>query len=167
MAKISPSAIIEGVGALGIIFSLIFVGLQMQQSSEIAIAGQYQERMALSLEYWNTQIQIEGSMRDIGEAVRDNWLDDPRLDHSLEDVEIGQKFVSSHRLLALYDNLHFQYGVGILPERAWEPYRTQLRNELRKPVAKFVVRGNTEGTWRVEFLDLCKELEIPLASFPF
>ena len=39
MVKIGPSAIIEGVAALGIILSLIFVGLQMQQSSEIAMAG--------------------------------------------------------------------------------------------------------------------------------
>ena len=62
----------------------------MQQSSEIAMAGQYQERMAFSLEFWNSQMQIESSMRDIGTVMRDDWLGDPGLDHDLEDVEIGQ-----------------------------------------------------------------------------
>ena len=97
-------------------------------------------------------------MREMGASLRSEWLENPELDQDIDDVEIGQKYVSAHRLLALYDNLHFQYGVGILPEESWRPYRNQLRNHLRKPVMKFVVRRYSDETLRSEFLEVCEGL---------
>ena len=44
MGKASINAFIQLFGILGIIGSLIFVGLEMRQSQRIAIAGQQQSR---------------------------------------------------------------------------------------------------------------------------
>ncbi len=41
------------VGIFAVVASLIFVGLQMIQDREIALAGQYQERSATAVEYWS------------------------------------------------------------------------------------------------------------------
>ena len=43
MKKVSFDVLIQFIGMAGVIASLIFVGLEMQQSQRIAIAGQQQE----------------------------------------------------------------------------------------------------------------------------
>ena len=43
MGKIAIEDLIQGLGMVGIIGSLIFVGLEMQQSQRIAVASQQQE----------------------------------------------------------------------------------------------------------------------------
>ena len=48
MEKARMNAFIQLFGILGIIGSLIFVGLEMRQSQRIAIAGQYQARAAMN-----------------------------------------------------------------------------------------------------------------------
>ena len=44
MKKIDTNALIQLLGMVGIIISLIFVGLEMRQSQTIAIGGQVQAR---------------------------------------------------------------------------------------------------------------------------
>ena len=47
MGKIAIEDFIQGLGMVGIIGSLIFVGLEMQQSQRIAVASQQQEEQRL------------------------------------------------------------------------------------------------------------------------
>ena len=48
MSKIAIEDLIQLLGMVGIIGSLIFVGLEMRQSQRIAIAGQQMERTAIT-----------------------------------------------------------------------------------------------------------------------
>ena len=50
MQKIATEDLVQLLGMVGIIGSLIFVGLEMRQSQRIAIAGQQMERTALLIE---------------------------------------------------------------------------------------------------------------------
>ncbi len=50
MKKIATEDLIQLLGMVGIIGSLIFVGLEMRQSQRIAMAGQQMERTALLIE---------------------------------------------------------------------------------------------------------------------
>tara|TARA_B100000886_G_scaffold319574_1_gene260427 strand:+ start:651 stop:896 length:246 start_codon:yes stop_codon:yes gene_type:complete len=50
MKKIAIEDLIQLLGMVGIIGSLIFVGLEMRQSQRIAMAGQQMERTALFIE---------------------------------------------------------------------------------------------------------------------
>ena len=50
MRKIPIESLIQLLGMVGIIGSLIFVGLEMRQSQRIAMAGQQMERTALLIE---------------------------------------------------------------------------------------------------------------------
>ena len=42
MKKLTPKAIVEGIGMLGIIGSLIFVGIEISQNSAVARTSSYQ-----------------------------------------------------------------------------------------------------------------------------
>jgi hypothetical protein len=63
--------IAELVGIGAIVASLIFVGPQMQQSQEIAIGAQYQDRANVAIENYMSQIQSDQALR-----YRGQWLND-------------------------------------------------------------------------------------------
>jgi len=54
----------EIFGIASIVGSLIFVGLQLNQSQEIAIASQYQERASTAVEYYASQMQSEQAVAE-------------------------------------------------------------------------------------------------------
>ena len=58
--------IAELVGITAIVASLLFVGLELRQSHQIAIAAEYQERVATVIDIYNTQIQSEIVLRYFG-----------------------------------------------------------------------------------------------------
>ena len=49
MQKLNANTLVQLLGMLGVIASLIFVGLEMRQSQRIALAGQTQERTAMGM----------------------------------------------------------------------------------------------------------------------
>jgi len=53
----------EIVGFVAIVASLIFVGMQLMQSQEIAIASQYQERASTAVEYYSPEAFEQASKR--------------------------------------------------------------------------------------------------------
>ena len=53
MSKIAIEDLIQLLGMVGIIGSLIFVGLEMHQSQRIAVASQQQERAAITVDKIN------------------------------------------------------------------------------------------------------------------
>ena len=59
MGKIAIEDLIQLFGMVGIIGSLIFVGLEMQQSQRIAVASQQQERAAITVDMINAFYEID------------------------------------------------------------------------------------------------------------
>ena len=51
---------------LKLVGGLVFVGLQLRQSQEIAIASQYQERASTAVEYYSSQMQNERALNCTG-----------------------------------------------------------------------------------------------------
>ena len=54
MKNVDFNSLIQLLGMIGIIGSLLFVGLEMRQSQRIALAGQQQDRMAVFVDITNT-----------------------------------------------------------------------------------------------------------------
>ena len=63
--------LIQFLGMIGIIGSLIFVGLQMQQTQRIAIAGQVQARAEMAVD--RILSGLEGNLDAIRLANSDNF----------------------------------------------------------------------------------------------
>ena len=47
------------IGIFSVVVSLIFVGFQLKQSQDIAVAGQNQERQSVALDYYASLIQVD------------------------------------------------------------------------------------------------------------
>jgi hypothetical protein len=128
--------IAELIGIAAIVASLIFVGLQMQQSQEIAMGAQYQERANAAVENYMSQIQSEQALKNRGQ-----WLIDSASSRSYpiaiknlletagpESVAITYTLYRAN--MAMMDNCHFQYEAGFMTEDAWLAMRRRLKKSL-------------------------------------
>ena len=153
-------------GMVAIVASLIFVGLQLKQSQDIAIAAQYQARSDSLREQFSAILESEPGMRVIGtdlladiRASEDMpaefkaWASDQPVE------ELAFRAIGAYISLKSYDNLYFQYQSGFLAEEAWDAMRVQLKQGLREP--RTWMRGAFEENpeiWRVSYRKLIQEL---------
>lgn len=109
MKDVIWKSVIEAAGTLAIVVSLIFVGLQLRQSQEIAIAAQYQARaeaaqsMYMSLQ--ESGISLNAGRKSVSEMT-------PFERYTAENVNRWAWTQS--------DNLYFQYHAGFLDEESLE-----------------------------------------------
>ena len=112
MRKIPIESLIQLLGMVGIIGSLIFVGLEMKQSQRIALAGQQALRTqffldgvdALSEPQKSNQTLIEMLLGDIPVTEDYEWV--------LENV--------MHRNWWIFENDFVQYDLGLMDENVWQ-----------------------------------------------
>ena len=64
MKKVSLDVWIQLVGMLGVLGGLVFVGLEMKQSQQIALAAQHQARTEMFLEQVNTHTEAGLAFRN-------------------------------------------------------------------------------------------------------
>ena len=57
MKKVSLDTLLQLLGMVGVLGGLVFVGLEMQQSQRIAIAGQQQERASMWIDYYQSFLE--------------------------------------------------------------------------------------------------------------
>ena len=110
MRKIDIQDLIQLLGMVGIIGSLIFVGLEMRQSQRIAIAGQQQGRAEIASNFMS--------------AFLENGLDSQTVyfrhdpNHGFTDEEIAFRNMM-HNSWFLYENDFYQYTQGLMDEVTW------------------------------------------------
>ena len=132
--------LVEVVGLLAIVASLVFVGIQMKQSQEIAISTQYQERANAAVEMFTGNLQSDLSLRLSGDRLRLTMFG-PESDAILRDwaqerkpQELAWQFNNFLMLFSIYDNNHFQYSAGFLDEDSWLSFQARMKNVLANPV---------------------------------
>ena len=90
------------VGIFAVVASLVFVGLQMKQSQEIAIAAQYHDRAALAVE--NFHAIMESGRAGIATST---CPVEPTADLSTENI--GHECLRALAYLVMADNHLYQY----------------------------------------------------------
>ena len=152
------AAELVGIGA--IVASLIFVGLELRQSQQIAIAGQYQDRTeTYSIMMFERQA-LRPNSKSSARAVRSRFADvipKSRFDQ-MTDEEIAIESVSANVNLALFDNNHFQYQAGLMSEESWQAQRHRLKGAMRRNEfmrAEVALRGNR---YRDSFLSMVQDI---------
>jgi len=149
---------IQIVGVIAVVASLIFVGLQLKQTQQIALAGQYQERSAMAMEYWIGVAQDEDVVRGIGQRFMTELgpLDDSY--DQLTHVQFGKQFIYTRMTFTALDNHHFQYSAGFYDEATWQSFRAQLQSFIStNNMAKLLLR-RSGGFFRADFRELCEEI---------
>ena len=112
MRKIPIENLIQLLGMVGIIGSLIFVGLEMRQSQRIALAGQQALR---------TQFFLDG-VDALSEPQKSNQT---LIEMLLGDIPVTEDYEwvvenSMHRSWWIYENDFVQYDLGLMDENVWQ-----------------------------------------------
>ena len=132
---ISFTRVINSLGIVGIIGSLVFVGLELRQSQRIALAAQQQQRAALITE-------VIGSFSDANPPI--SFLS--FLDQTLEASDRNSRAVAEtyiYRVWMIYENDYLQHKLGLMDEDVWQAKLTSMRNVYGrckyKEVTKFAL----------------------------
>lgn len=117
----------EIIGIVAIVASLLFVGLQMRQSHEIALAEIYQARTAAVME-WNHTLATSELALSAFEKSASGRLDE------LMPLERRASTAMIQSALYAYENSYYQFTLGYLPEEHWTRIRTAIKTNMQDPV---------------------------------
>jgi hypothetical protein len=152
------------IGIFAVVASLIFVGLQMKQSQEIAVAAQYQERANTSVMFWveskNDQSSKEFWGRGFQSFLEASGNTDGAAGWAKEMTvsDIGFVYLNVQSLMTQIDNHYFQYQSGFLDEESWAPFRARLVGGLRQPPMEDFW-AYTAYQWRQSLRDIVAEIQ--------
>ena len=146
-----------------VVASLIFIGLQMQQTQAIAITNQYQERAALNADWRMATLQSETALAFTGSDFRQQILNSEYSNESISSIEslsaetVGYRFASAMFAFLVIDNNHFQYQSGFLTADTWEAYKDELKVYLRSELMQ-IVWEETKHQYRADFRNVVEQL---------
>ena len=110
MTRVSIENLIQLLAMIGIIGSLIFVGLEMRQSQIIALAAESQARASMLLE--RVGVYTEANL-DYQSLTFENSYDT-----NLSTIEAAQRN-TFHQAWFLFENDYEQYSLGLMSEEIW------------------------------------------------
>jgi hypothetical protein len=117
---------LQVIGTFGVIASLLFVGLQMRQTQDIALANTYSTRAAISAEAHSSSM---GSPQHFSARAK--------VYSGLRDQLTAEEYVAlEHDLssnLTMIENNFFQYEMGFLPEGHWRKNLVDLDCWMSEP----------------------------------
>ena len=125
MKKIDISQTINILANVGVVLSLIFVAVQIQQSRQIAVADIYQRRTAVLLQSVYSAVPAETEFRA--------WMKDS----AGEPLTAEERYALTNRYaarIAYWENNHLQYQIGLLPEEQWEASKNSIRGQAERQV---------------------------------
>ena len=146
MRSVNWKDIAEFVGIAAIVASLIFVGLQMKQSHEIALAAQYQARAETVMNLHQTLIEADKTPRIA--ALRNG------LSESVTASDINEHLW----LWIAMDNHYFQYQSGFLNEDFWQAQLRTIKGLYSTCDLRFVWKWRKIGL-RSDFVNLVESLD--------
>jgi hypothetical protein len=116
---------LQVIGVFGVMLSLVFVGIEIRQSREIAIADVFQQKSALAV-----QVQQGFVSPELFSAAVRKLLSG----EVLSPMEKGLLQFGQTPWFQYWENVHFQYEIGLLSEEAWQGSRNAMRNRLSTPI---------------------------------
>ena len=147
----------ELIGIAAIVASLMFVGLQLKQAQDIAIAGQYQERFAVAMDWWLAKGQDDWYLQIAGQGELNQH---PGLASGYQDAtpdNVGRLIVLANQIIKMFDNNHFQFESGFLTEEAWLSQKETLKKVIVDHWFHHMMQEHKE-LFRPSFLEFCFQL---------
>jgi len=168
-----PRDWVQIAGHVGLIASLLFVGFQLKQDREIAIAATFQDRatavsQAMSAFAANA-VAVKANIKITtgldpntpSPTLLRNIGIDPQLD--LTTFEVFTSVINKLSIWFMWDNSHYQYTTGFLPEEHWVRIRADIKRALKgDPVTVFAYRDNVvlnRAGFREVIVELLAEIE--------
>ena len=146
----------ELIGIAAIVASLVFVGLQMKQSDEIALSEIYQQRTTAVAE-WNTSLASNDRALSAFEKSATGRFDEI----TPEEARSATPFVVA--AILFYENSQYQHALGFLPDDHWDRARRALKTNMKDPLWHASILS-FKGNMRSSFVAVLDEIENELAS---
>lgn len=162
MNKLSFRDTAELIGLAAIVASLIFVGMELQQSQRIAIADQYPLRLQANLSF--LQAAPEATYVATGNRFRRQLPDSDmpenvRLELSqLDPAELGVRVNLLRQALMIVDNSHYQYQNGFMGEESWRAIRARSVAALESGWLSRALVLERQDEWRESFVQEFREI---------
>ena len=102
---------IQIAAMIGIIASLIFVGMELRQSQRIALASQAQQRAAMLMDRANVWLETGLDFQSIHFEQNYNAV--------ISETMTAMR-TSAHQSWFLYENDYEQYSLGLMSDGIWE-----------------------------------------------
>lgn len=119
MKEVSLDVWVQLIGLLSVVAGLAFVGFEMRQSQQIALASQQQERAALVTEIIGTFSEIDPPISMV------DYLNE-NIDISNQDRRaIIETFI--YRMWMVYENDYLQYDLGLMDDDIWQAKLASMR----------------------------------------
>ena len=154
----------EMIGVVAIIASVLFVGMELRQSRQIATAVQYQERMRTGFDYFVVMSENEVWLERNAQNLRDRY-DLTELSAQDRDLltngtpqQIGKWFVVAEINMLIFDNYHLQYLSGVSTDEAWLAQRDRLKYQFK--INSFARQQVKTGPsrYRASFVEVANQL---------
>lgn len=147
---------LQVIGMFGVIASLMFVGLQMKQTHEIALSNTYQARAHASVE--RNMAAITSPVLLSAEAKI--WIGRTDKLTAHEIVALAHNFYAD---MDTYENNHYQFESGFLSEEHWHQNLLDLRCIFTNPVYQEMW---TSENYRESFSELIQGMISDLREEP-
>jgi hypothetical protein len=145
----------ELIGIAAIVASLVFVGLQMKQTHEIALSSAYQARSAISIEMYVAAATSPHLMSGITKVAQRRYEE-----LSEEEYQSVSYFFGAE--MFVYENNHYQSESGFLPYEHWSKNVSEINCYLSHPFYRKLIR---DWDFRKSFQTIINEiLENPTAE---
>jgi len=134
------------VGIFALVASLVFVGLQMKQSHEIALSEAFQARTDTSVDF---AIATADSPLFVSAVSK-------RIPTNSEPLTVAENFAASRyaqAFLLLSENFHYQYVNGFISEQRWNGGMKTLESMLSResPMPVRAVYEANPDRWDSDF----------------
>lgn len=125
-SKLEEFALIaEIVGAVAIVISLLFVGMQLRENTSAVQANSSQSSFDAS-----RQFLLDIALDEDLSRIRQTGGDDPS---SLTPLEYSRYSALEYSNFLYYQSIWIQWTLGIVDDRVWRQYKTILCRGLTSP----------------------------------
>ena len=142
MKFIRYEIIVQILGMAGVIGSLLFVGYEIKQSRDIAMADIYQQRTAMWLEIALSRYSPEQYRMAMNKALYNLKT------MTKEDEDVLRD--SMYARFSFYENLHFQHQLGLISDEEWGATIVNISDDISEPCFNFW-NANERKFWRPSF----------------
>ena len=140
----------ELIGLFSIVFSLIFVGLQLQQGQKIALSQAYQARaessMALIFATLESDVTLSASTK--------RFLDEEDQLTPMESMSLG--LLAGGQFIQ-WENVHYQYQMGFVTEEHMDTQLAEMRRQLPGWSFRLFYKNSPES-WRSSFRESIEQI---------
>jgi len=143
------------IGIFAVVASLIFVGLQMRQDRQIALSAATQARTDTTVQSIGATAANPYYMSAVDKIARGDI-------ESLLPSEKHSVFLVNTAALFNFENVHYQYLNGYVPDERWVGTRQSLKALLKSPFGPRQLYESNRTAWRESFQEVVNTVLIQI-----